>query len=100
LKKIVLTRIDLLIFNILFAEGSSDKMTKPKNSGRKLPVVICECGFKMLIVPDLDEMVHCIQTHAATHGKNESDQEKSETEYCQIEELLTQKVLVSISKEN
>ena len=54
----------------------------------------------MLIVPDLGEMVHCIQTHATKHRKNECDPEKAEAEYCRIEELLTQKVLVSINKEN
>ncbi len=69
-----------------------------KISHQKLPLVVCECGFKLLIVPDLEEMGRSIENHAEEHRKSETDQEKSEAEYCRIEELLTRKVLISISK--
>jgi hypothetical protein len=43
-------------------------------------------------------MAHSIEAHASTHKKAENDPEKAEAEYCRIEELLTQKVLISICK--
>ena len=73
-------------------------MVKIRNLDEKLPLVVCECGFKLLVIPDLGEMALCIAAHATTHKKAENDSEKAETEYCRIEELLTQKVLVSINK--
>ncbi len=54
--------------------------------------------LQLLVVPDLDELARCIAAHATTHEKNENDPEKAEAEYCRIEELLAQKVLISISK--
>ena len=62
-----------------------------------LPVIICECGEKILVIPDLEEMARCIETHAATHEKKESDSKKAKAEYCRIEEQLTQKVIIKIA---
>ena len=70
------------------------------NSDQKLSLVVCECGFKIPLVPDLDEMARSIEAHTATHDKNETDPEKAEAERNRIEELLTQKVLTSIGKKN
>ena len=75
-------------------------MVKIPNSDEKLPLIVCECGFKLLVVPDLDEMILSIEAHAVTHEKAETDPEKAEAEYCRIEELLTQKVLISIGKKS
>jgi len=69
------------------------------NSDEKLPLVVCECGFKLLILPDIDEMALSIASHAITHKTVENSPEKAEAEYCRIEEMLTQKVLMSILKE-
>jgi hypothetical protein len=71
-----------------------------KNSDQKLLLVVCECGFKILVVPDLDEMARSIESHAVTHEKGESDREKAEAERCRIEELLAQRVLLAIAKKN
>ncbi len=71
-----------------------------KNSDQRLPLVVCECGFKILIVPDLDEMVRSIENHAATHEKDETEREKAVAEHCRIEELLTQRVIIAITKKN
>ena len=75
-------------------------MKEKKENDQKLPLVVCECGFKLLVIPDLNEMVRCIEAHATTHGKYETDKEKAEKEFCRIEELLTEKVLISIANRN
>jgi predicted small metal-binding protein len=69
-----------------------------RNLDRKLPLVVCECGFKILIVPDLEEMVRSIKAHATTHERSQSDTEEARAEYSRIEEFLTQKVLISVGK--
>jgi len=76
------------------------KRMNNKYSDQKLPLVVCDCGFKILIVPDLGEMARSIENHAAIHGKSETDPEKAEAEYCRVEELLTQRVLIAIAKKN
>jgi hypothetical protein len=71
-----------------------------KYSDQKLLLVVCECGFKILVVPDLDEMARSIESHAVTHEKGASDPEKAEAERSRIEELLAQRVLLAIAKKN
>ena len=90
--------IGLLIFLFILKKDMPNRITNAKSPDERLPLVVCECGFKMLVVPDLAEMVRSIEAHAATREKSESDPEKGEAERCRIEELLTQKVLISIVK--
>ena len=68
------------------------------NLVHNLPVVSCECGAKILLVPDLDEMVRSVEAHASKHGRNEADPKNAEIEHCRIEELLTEKILILASK--
>ena len=65
--------------------------------GRGLPLVLCECGEKILVIPDLEKMVSCIETHAKTHAEKEADPNKADAEYCRIEEQLTRKVINRIA---
>ncbi len=58
---------------------------------------MCECGTELLVVPDLREMVRCIQAHATTHGQKQADCSKSKAEYDRIEELLTQRTIIAIA---
>jgi len=69
-----------------------------RNLIRDLPVVSCECGARILLVPDLDEMVRSVEAHASRHGRNEADPKNAEIEHCRIEELLTEKILILASK--
>ncbi len=75
-------------------------MDEIKKADQKLPFVVCECGFKLIVIPDLDEVARSIEAHATKHGNDESDPEQAEAEYCRIEELLSNKVLVEIAKRN
>ena len=74
-------------------------MKNPIDSSLKMQVV-CECGFKILVVPNLDSIVRSIEAHAETHAESTTDKKKAKTEYSRIEEQLTQKVLLSICQKN
>lgn len=63
----------------------------------KLLFAVCECGDKILIVPDLNEMSNSILAHAAKHAKKEITLKKAKAERHRIEELLTRKVLKSVN---
>jgi hypothetical protein len=68
-----------------------------QNPGYDSPIIVCECGMKILLIPDLGEMARIIEAHVAMHERNEVDSEKTKAENCRIEALLTQKVLASIA---
>jgi hypothetical protein len=52
-----------------------------------MPIIKCTCGEKILVVPDLSAMERAIKNHKAKHkGVNE--------------ELLTERVLKAVSKQN
>ncbi len=72
-------------------------MSQNNNSSKGLPIILCECGEEILVVPDLKEMVRCIDTHAMIHKKKETDSKKAKAEYIRIEEQLTQKVVIKIA---
>ncbi len=38
---------------------------------KSLPIIKCECGFEILLVPDLKEMNKVIREHAEMHMSNE-----------------------------
>ncbi len=62
----------------------------------KLEFAVCECGAKILIVPDLEKMRQAIDAHAAIHAKLVADTKKAEVERCRIETQLARKVIVSL----
>jgi hypothetical protein len=64
---------------------------------KSLPIVLCECGEEILVVPDLKEMGRCIVTHATLHEKKEADLKKGKAEYSRIEAQLTLKVIIKIA---
>ena len=63
-----------------------------------MPIIVCECGQEILVIPDLKEMVRCIEAHARSHSEKERNPCESEAEFNRIEEELTQKVLVELAK--
>ena len=65
-----------------------------------LPIIICECGAKILVVPDLKAMNRAIETHVNEHRKNERRIEKNLSSPRQFSELLSQLTLIKISQQN
>jgi hypothetical protein len=71
---------------------------KSNGNSRKMPIIVCECGQEILVIPDLKEMVRCIEAHARSHFEKERNSCEFEAEFNRIEEELTQKVLVELAK--
>jgi hypothetical protein len=71
---------------------------KSNGNSRKMPIIVCECGQEILVIPDLGEMIRCIEAHARSHSEKERNPCESEAEFNRIEEELTQKVLVELAK--
>ena len=58
----------------------------------------CECGFKILLVPDLKMMAKAIEAHASQHGERKKDPVKAASEQERIENELVEKTLKEAAK--
>ncbi len=57
---------------------------------------VCECGAKIEVVQDLNQMRHAIDEHATKHGKARMTPEESEAERLRIEDQLAKKTIMAI----
>jgi hypothetical protein len=81
-----------------FLEGNnadSDKHLK-----ERLPIINCECGAEILLVPDLQAMNRAIKTHSAEHRKKERNTQKNITTSSKISQLLSQLTLIKMGEQN
>ena len=65
-----------------------------------LPIIKCECGTQILLVPDLQAMNRAINAHANEHrkkGKNAIMNTETSTNICQ---MLSQRSLRKVSELN
>jgi len=65
-----------------------------------LPIISCECGAEILVLPDLKAMNRAIKTHVVEHRKNERQIKKSLSTSGKISELLSQLTLIKMSQQN
>jgi hypothetical protein len=65
-----------------------------------LPIISCECGAEILVVPDLKAMNRAIKTHVAEHRKKERNTKNNVSTFGKISELLSQLTLVKMSAQN
>jgi hypothetical protein len=79
----------------LFTENNSKK---GPNGKKALRLIRCECGFEILLVPDLATMARAIEDHARKHGQKEKDAAKAAFEEERIIDNLTSQTL-SIASE-
>jgi len=84
------------IANIL--EGKSAEVDGRLKEG--LPIISCECGAEILVVPDLQAMNRAIKTHVAEHRKKERNTKNNVFTPGKISQLLSQLTLVKMSKQN
>jgi len=56
-------------------------------------LILCECGFRILLVPDLKAMSKAIEDHAAEHAKKEENIAKAAFVEEHIQNLLIVQVL-------
>jgi hypothetical protein len=61
-----------------------------------MPTIKCECGAKILVVPDLKAMNKAIRNHIAKHKKTRN----YHNNFDSLEQFLTEKVLLAASKIN
>jgi hypothetical protein len=62
---------------------------------KRMPIIKCRCGFKILIVPDLKAMNRAIKNHLAQHKQADYG-----LLFDSLEEFLTEKILIAASKMN
>ena len=65
-----------------------------------LPIISCECGAEILVVPDLKAMNRAIKTHVTEHRKKERNSENSRASSGKISQLLSQLTLIRMSQQN
>jgi hypothetical protein len=62
----------------------------------KLPIIKCKCGAEFLLIPDLNEMSLVVEKHAQTHREAESDPEKAEAVYGEIQDHLIMQIFAKV----
>jgi hypothetical protein len=67
-----------------------EKIFAARNPG---PLIRCECGAEILLVPDLKMMVRAIEAHATEHRERERDPVKGAFEETRIEAILNAQAL-------
>ncbi|MGA3289195.1 MAG: hypothetical protein ABSD42_03010 [Candidatus Bathyarchaeia archaeon] len=60
----------------------------------KLVLIECECGTKILLLPDLKEMNCAIETHVAEHKRMEKSSTKAKITARRIRQDLTKQVIL------
>jgi hypothetical protein len=62
-------------------------------SKNHLPIIKCDCGAEILLVPDLSLMSHAIDDHVEEHKRLESDPDIAEATAERVRLLLIGQVL-------
>ena len=65
-----------------------------------LPLLKCECGAEILLLPDLKVMNHAIEVHVAGHRKKEKDPRKAAAAASHIRQILTEQLFKKTSEMN
>ena len=65
----------------------------------RLPIINCECGTEILVVPDLQAMNRAIKNHVAKHKKKKRSNQKNEITPNKVSELLSQLTIIKMSEE-
>jgi hypothetical protein len=79
-------------------EGKLTEMDAHLKKG--LPIISCECGAEILVVPDLKAMNQAFKTHITEHRKKERNTQKKIAASSKIDELLSQLTIIKLSKQN
>jgi len=72
---------------------ANKKSGKAQVKEKARPMIRCECGFAILLIPDLKAMDRAIDRHAKEHGKKEKDPEKAAFEEERIRCILIAQAL-------
>jgi hypothetical protein len=72
---------------------TNSKPEKRLNSKEVGPLIRCECGFEILLVPDVDAMAKAIENHAEEHARKERNFAEAAFEKERVYLILTAQVL-------
>ena len=61
-----------------------------------LPIIKCKCGAEFLLIPDLNEMSLVVEKHAQMHREAESDPEKAEAVYGEVQDQLIMQIFSKV----
>jgi hypothetical protein len=72
-----------------------------KHLKERLPIINCECGAEILLLPDLQAMNRAITAHVAEHRKKRRNAKRNVITSSNISQLLSQLSLIKkISAQN
>ncbi len=71
---------------------------KKKISKKRLPIIKCCCGAKILLVPNVKLMSEAIEAHTAKHKQKVKDPKEAEAEAERIRDDLIAQILDKASK--
>jgi hypothetical protein len=66
----------------------------------RLPIIKCECGTEILLLPDLPAMNRAIKIHATEHTKKEGNSKRKNNTSSHISQLLSQLTITKMSEQN
>lgn len=72
--------------------------SKKKIGSKGLPVIICSCGFEILLVPDIKVMSKAIDAHAKEHREKVKDPLASKAESERIIDYLIEQIFDKASE--
>ena len=67
---------------------------------RRLPIINCDCGAEILVVPDVKAVNRAIRTHVAEHGRIRRNSKKYLIASDKISKLLSERTLIKMSEQN
>jgi len=71
---------------------------KSERSSSRLPLLKCECGAEILLLPDLKVMNHAIEVHVLEHRKKEKDPDKAAAAAARVRKILIEQLLRKASE--
>lgn len=72
--------------------GKKTHVDKDRELAEHLPLLRCECGAEILLLPDLKVMNHAIEVHVANHRKKEKDRTKAAKVASHIRQILIEQL--------
>jgi hypothetical protein len=66
----------------------------------RLPIINCECGAEILLLPDLQAMNRTIKSHVIEHRKKGRNAKRNVISSGNISQLLSQLSLIKISEQS
>jgi hypothetical protein len=90
----------LLLSESVKAETGFEGKQVDKDLKERLPIIYCECGAEILLLPDLPAMNRAIKTHAIEHQKKTRNAKSNIINLSNISQLLSQLSLRKISEQN